>query len=527
MLKSLISKYSKDVAANKKVVFIITVAIFVGLILRLWHIDFGLFHSFYADEVEFAEPAIKYTFEAKNYISNNDWHKFIPISFVYGTFPVYLFTIATFIFSKTMNLLNVGFEKIHIYIFLRTTSAIATTLIIPVTGILALKLFKNKWVAVLATVFTALNWKLIAHAHYLNADILLVLTLMMSFLFAIYYFESKNSFYVWLMAIFMGLSVGTKVTAGLNYIFFLIPFLVKKDLKGLAGFILISYGTFAITNPFSMIFLGDKFGLRIIEMITKENGLVFDSVDTSPTKYLRALGLMVTPLVALLGFAGFFTNLKNKEKFWEHVFLVAPVILYFAFFTVGSRRVDRWLLPTLPIFIIYASQVIFQMRKYVSKSVFIILLAIVASHYLFYTALVTSQFKRHTPKSEAYLWMRNNTLPAENKYVITEEGLDPMNKLRSSMVRQFLVYENEGAQFVYPENPIGYHYIVLSSRPMENFKRPEVREKYPYYVSKWDAFEAELYDSGRYELIKSFVGSKPNLIPLSDVYIFRNLDPVL
>ena len=119
--------------------------------------------------------------------------------------------------------------------------------------------------------------------------------------------------------------------------------------------------------------------------------------------------------------------------------------------------------------------------------------------------------------------MRDNTKAWEGKYVITEQGLDPMNKLPSATVKQIPVYRNENAQFFYPESPRGYNYIVLSSRPMTNFKRPEVEKIFPEYTRRWQAFENELADTKHYKLIKAFELPKPNLVPLSDVYIYKNI----
>jgi hypothetical protein len=111
------------------------------------------------------------------------------------------------------------------------------------------------------------------------------------------------------------------------------------------------------------------------------------------------------------------------------------------------------------------------------------------------------------------------------KLVYTEEGLDPMNKLKFADVQKYNVYSSESAQFFLPQDPFLYDYVVLSSRPMENFKRPKVKETYPFYHKKWAEFEITVLDESNFELIKEFSLIKPNLIPLSDVYIYKNLKP--
>jgi hypothetical protein len=102
-------------------VLIILLAIF----FRLWHVDFGLPHSFYADEPEIAELAIKYTYEFRDIFINHNYYKLIPVNFVYGTFPAYMFTAATMVFSKSLNLLSITFTKTTLYIFMRTVNSLA------------------------------------------------------------------------------------------------------------------------------------------------------------------------------------------------------------------------------------------------------------------------------------------------------------------------------------------------------------------------------------------------------------------
>jgi len=59
---------------------------------------------------------------------------------------------------------------------------------------------------------------------------------------------------------------------------------------------------------------------------------------------------------------------------------------------------------------------------------------------------------------------------------------------------------------------------------MENHRRPEVKEAYPEYYLRWNGFFRTLNTTEKFELVKDFSLSKPNLIPLSDVFIYRNLD---
>src|SRR3989338_5317880 len=141
--------------SKKPAIFFLVVLTALGLFFRLYHIEFGLPHSFHADEPEITEPAIKYTYEFFNIIRNNDWYKLIPVSFVYGTFPVYFFTVFTMAFSKSLNILNVAFDKTSIFIFLRIVNSTVSFLIVPIGTLLYYKLFKDKLGALISALFLA------------------------------------------------------------------------------------------------------------------------------------------------------------------------------------------------------------------------------------------------------------------------------------------------------------------------------------------------------------------------------------
>lgn len=524
------TNWGKLVMSNKSLFFVAAGVLFLGIYLRLYHIEFGLPHSFYADEPEIAELAIKYTYEIKNIIRNNDYYKLIPISYVYGTFPAYMNTFFTMLFSKSSNLLGYGFDKMSIYVFLRVINALLSLTIPAVISLLSYKLFKNKELALATGILLLLNWKFIVHAHYINADITQAILLTLSFLaFQKYLQQKADTKFTVLTGVFYGLAVGTKITALISLPLYYYVFLKNRDTRGLLAFTFIVFGAFIISNPFSVVFATD-FAFRIYTMFTKEAGMVFDSVDYNPLKYIQALTFMLSPLVMITSLYGIFKitrrNPSESRNKYFHVFLIGNIIIYLLFFSLQNRRVDRWLLPILPIATMYATYGICKLKQVLNKSVFVAFTLIILTNYLYFPVLLTKQFQTNTPKSAAYIWMRDNIDPSLNKLVYTEEGLDPMNKLLGVLVFKYQVYTDEAAQFFIPENPDGYDYVVISSRPMENYKRSAVKNSYPFYYEKWNTFENKLQDENKFKLIKQFVLPKPNLIPLSDVFIYENLQPI-
>lgn len=519
--------------------------ILLGFGLRLWNINFGLPHSWYADEPEIGEPAIKYTYEIKGILINNDIYKLIPQSYVYGTFPVYFYTILTMIFSKTLGILGIAFAKMDLYVFMRVINAVISFALIPVFYLLIkrLGLTKRPLLAIIGVLLVAFNWKLIVHAHYLNHDIIITLLILLANLFFYRYLQKHgasgenrdgDTVNTLFFALFFGLAVSTKITVLLTFPIYLAIFLRHENFKNLLASIFIVIGIFIVTNPFAWLFMGDFLG-RLLEMRIKEGGMVFDSVNYSPFKYIEALSWILTLPVLLLSLLGITKSLtvrdngsvKDGARKQFYLVIILQIIFYLVFFSLQSRRVDRWMLPIVPNLILFSlvalNYLLDLFKKPSLKLIGIVLLGAFALYYLYFPALLLKHFQRNTPKSASYIWAKENLPPLSTKFGITEEGLDPLNKLPTAIIWQFNVYESESAQLIYPPDPTLYDYVFISSRPMFWTKNPEVVKKYPYYALKWSQFEESLNDPSKFMHIKSFELPRPNLIPLSNVSIYQKI----
>jgi 4-amino-4-deoxy-L-arabinose transferase-like glycosyltransferase len=301
-------------------------------------------------------------------------------------------TVSLMGFSKTLNLINISFDKTTIFIFLRIITVLISIGTILITTALAKKHLENSKTVLIVLALMALNWKFIVLSHYTNADIVLALTLLLSFYMFWLYDKNQTNKNLFLTAIFFGLAVGTKVTALLSLPLFLYVIWKKKDKYGLYGFVFSMAISFMISNPFSIIFFKD-FGMRVLEMLSKEGGLVFDSADYSPFKYLVGLMQMVTPAVLVAAIYGAYRKIKHTQDKDFDLFLVANVVLYLLFFSVQSRRVDRWLLPILPIVFIYAAvglEYVYEILK--DKKYQIGLAVLVGGIYLINPILLLTQF---------------------------------------------------------------------------------------------------------------------------------------
>lgn len=525
-------------STKKNVFYFFVTIVIISLFLRFWNLNFGLPHTFYADEPEFVEFAISYTFQIKDILLNNNWYKLTPVSYVYGTFPIYFYTLNTILFTQTMNILSISYDKTSIYVFLRSINVLISLILIPFTYLLYSKIFKDKLGACISALLVGLNWKLVVHSHYVNADIFITILLTFStFLILSYYYNHNNlklqKVSLTLSAIFIGLAAGTKITSLLTIPLLLFLILKKKDIIGFIAFILITVTSYLITNPFSLIFFED-FTNRVTSMSTKEAGLVFDSADLNPFKFVIGLSDIVTLPIFLISIFGMIMAIKKRDLRVINFILIGYILIYLLFFSLQLRRVDRWLLPTVPIVLIYGSYgLAFLVKKLLNfktvitaKILILLSLTITLSYYVYFDIVLIQQFQRNTPKSESYIWMKENInteYPPKSTLVYTEEGLDPLNKLPNSVVYHYPVYENEGAALFYPQDPTLFDYIILSSRPMENHKRPAVKEKYPEYYEKWRNFMYEIDNSNKFKMIKIFNTTNPNLAPFSEIKIYQNI----
>ncbi len=507
-----------------------------GLTLRLWQLNFGLPHSHYADEPEIGEFAIKYTYELKNILTNNDVYKLVPENYVYGTLPVYFYTILVMVFSKTLGILHITFSKMDLYVYMRVINALISFAVVPIFYLILNRLrFKHRiFVLVFGTFLTAFNWKLIVHAHYLNHDSIITVFILAANLFFLRYLQTRHAstepetdtVNTLLFGLCFGLAVSTKITVLLTLPIYLAVFANNRDFRNLFASIFVILGAFLVTNPFAWMFVGDFFA-RILEMQIKEGGLVFDSVDYGAFKYAFATSWLLTLPIGLLSLFGILKSTKETAKPLRQFYclMALQVVFYLVFFTLQSRRVDRWLLPIVPNLLLFAviavNFLVDKVNRGLIKYIGLAATASVSLYYLYFPAVLVSQFQRNTPKSASYIWAKANLPEASTKFGLTEEGLDPLNKLPLATIWQFNAYESKGGQFMYPPDPLLYDYIIISSRPMAWTKNPIVVEKYPYYASKWLKFDQELNNYNDFKLIKSFETSDPNLIPLSSVHIYK------
>jgi len=523
--------------SHKKFVCIFCLIFVLGVFLRFYNIGFGLPYVTYADEDKLGNKAVVLSYSLKDIITSKDFLRLAPDDFVYGTFPIYLNSIILLLYKIILKPFGQTVQLYGAYMTLRIVNGVLLLSLVPVLAVLYHRIFKDKLGTLIFTFLLAFNWKIIVHSHYLNTDILLTALLAISFLtlYNFYSSEKLNNKLLILSSIFYGLAVGTKVTALITLPLYLFLIIKKSNLKNAGKFLLVLVLSYAISNPFTFIQL-QRFFERVSQMRLKENGIVFDSADFTVYKYFLALIFMETLPVFIFSIVGAFWWAKKaveKKNYLFHIFLIGNFLIYFLFFTISSRRVDRWILPILPIALFYAAFICsFILKKAFTKSIIyktcaISLLLICSTYYLKFPFMLLSQFEIQTPQIKMFKWAKQNLISETPKILLTDTSLDPLREIHGVKIMKIGIYASQGAQNQLPYDPTFFEYVFVESRPFSRYQSPVVKELYPTYYARWKLFDDMVRKSSDFVLIKSFETQSPSLIPLSSIYLYKNLKYVL
>jgi hypothetical protein len=523
-----------------KELFIIS-ALGLGLFLRSYQIDYGLPYSFINDELDIYYEVIRFALNYKFFIPKEGLKGFAPSSYVYGMFPTYFLTLSVMTLNKISSLFKLPVDFNFYFVFMRIVTAVFSLFGVLFTTLIYKKVFKDK-VGIIITLFlSALNWKLIQHSHYLNHDTYLMVFSTGSIYFLISYFEtkkeSKKLFGLLISAILFGLAVGTKITALLAAPIIAIILLAKKDFKGLFFYAAVTFLSFTISNPFSILYF-NKFISRVLLMKNLEAGVVFGAVDTNPLKYIFSLTQMLTPIIFIFSVIGILKHsnqvikhFSKKDFLYPHLIMLSTILIYILFFSLSPRITERWLLPIIPLLLVYSAKEIrdLELNVKIKREIKILIATIIFLSYAYYPCVITKQLQMGKPRVNAYLWTKNFVEIPENSnlkiLMYTNKGdNDPFANIPHCDLKSFNVYESRGAQNQLPVDPINYDIVVLYSFLKRNIESDYIKSKYPDYYQAWSEFINNVTNSNRFKLIKSFSTTSPNLMEIPEFSIYKRID---
>lgn len=528
---------------HSHLITLILIAI-TGLFLRLYKIDFGRPQSFLYDENDIYDDVIRISQNYKFIIAKDGWEGFKPTSYVYGMFPTYFLILSTMIFNKTISILHTPVDFDFYFVYMRIITSLFSFLTVIFASLIYKEVFKDKKGTLLTFALTAVNWKLIVQSHYLNHDTFLAaLTTASLYFFATYLNNpDKKSSKAVISALILGLTAGTKITGLIIAPAIGTILIFNKDWKGLVAYFVFTIVGFSVSNPFSIIYFSEFFN-RMIDMRSVEAGIIFGDINNNPLRYLVSFFTLLTPAIFILSFYSIFRvikqlfiNIKSKkiEKNLQiHLVLIVIILTYLIFYSLTPRLTERWMVPIIPIFIIYASKALMDIFEKHHKNKIIIypVIALTLLSTTFFTFSLMKQLEKGKPRVKAYIWFTNYLKESDRgeKSILmyTNKGYrDPFARIKNCNLISYQVYEAKEASSFYPKDPFQYDYVILYSTMEKNYENKYIKNKYPEYYKAWSNFTETVKEPRNFRLLKEFKTIKPDLIGIPEFSIYENIKQI-
>ena len=198
-----------------------------------------------------------------------------------------------------------------------------------------------------------------------------------SFLFILNWYKFRNSKYLGLSSVFLGLSVLSKLTTliiiPVYLIVFILGFRQKKDASILI-FGLVFVLTFFIFFPAMMAdtsFVVSKLSGAVFKAVTDNYASDMIPAPILPIYYFVILGLKLSPVTIIIFIISLIFLTKSKEiisdKFRLLVFL--NLLLYLAVLSFSEQKIDRYSIAMFPSIILISS---FVVKNFLGRSKLII-----------------------------------------------------------------------------------------------------------------------------------------------------------
>jgi hypothetical protein len=306
-----------------------------------------------------------------NIIQNKDGN---PHFFDYPSFYIYL---QAFLFVVTKSFINL--QNIDFYIVGRMFTAILGGLSVLMIYLISKKMFNRK-VGVYSSLFLTFNFLHVHMSHYITTDLPMMFFCLLSFYFSLNVFLSgKLKDYIF-AGFFAGISCATKY----NFVVMTCPFIAHILYNWNNKFHWYKYINFKLFVSMLFVFIGFLLGCpysvldlssflkAFMEMANQVRfGVSFigaNDTNLVPSwiwyiDYLWKIGLWYPMSVVFVG--GVIIVLINLDK--KNIFLCSFPILYFIQIAIGSCRFDRYALPLIPFFSIFAGLFIWYAVEFINK----------------------------------------------------------------------------------------------------------------------------------------------------------------
>lgn len=475
---------------------IFLISLLVGGFLRFYKLNWGDNYFFHPDEYHIV-TAVGRLINAG--ITSN------PKLFSYGSLSVYL------VYITRQILVSLGSINPNIFIIGRFLAALFSTLTLINIFLLAKLIFPEKHIVPAMAAFTAAFIPgLVQQAHFLTPESFMTFWITLSTFFFIKYFQKQNLKNLFLSAVFMGLSGGTKISSLATIPFFLLTltiFDIRKqgiinNIKKCIAFLFVTFAFFFISFPYSIVDFENFKSISIYESSLSAgtiNVFYTRSFESSIPLlfqfnkiYPYTMGplFMVSFLGVILAVVKIYKE-KNRETI-AHMILLGTFLSYFAFNSLLYTKWTRFVHPTIPFLVIFAFVGVYEITKHIKiprvKKTFEIILSVLLIVSTATWGLMFFQiYKKNDIRVEASEWVIKNV--NTNKLIITETG----NTLEVPLSGTYNIIPFDFYNL--DENPIlfdslidylseGDYFIVQSRRIYYNHKN---KNKFPIVNNFYDA----------------------------------------
>jgi len=339
--------------------YIIFIILFIGVILRLWGINFGLPFQFHQDEPIIVNHAMAYG------TGDLNPHFFIipPLT----SYILFVFYGAYFLLLKVAGavtspeLFATGFLKdpAIFYIIGRfVVGFIPSVVSVYLTYKIASKLF-SKRAALFAALAMAVTFLNVVNSHYIYADNLLVMFCLLSYVAMVLLIQRPIRRNYIASSILIGLAIATKYNGAILLPSFLLTHIlvvrsanIKRVINAdIAVSVVVIIGTFLVCNPFSLL----DWRFFLDSMLHNTGGVYRGWGYHIKYSLFEGTGSLVT----IAGIIGLISLVKEKRSIG--IFLILFPFFFYLHLVFASQAYSRYVLCVIPFLLIGAGFLFFDL----------------------------------------------------------------------------------------------------------------------------------------------------------------------
>lgn len=435
----------------------------IGVILRLYNLDWGNPFYFHPDERNIASSITQLIFP----------NQMNPHFFAYGSFPIYLIYFTGFITNLFFKFQDLFIQSILIS---RFYSAFLSLLIIPSVYFIGKKL-GNKHIGLITAIFCALSVGLIQFAHFGTFEMWFTFLGIWLFYFSLNLIKEIKLKTILIVGILFGLLMAVKISSLPLMVIPIMSILInhfskKNSFKLLPYFIfpLISLIVFTITSPYVFLDFNSfkssinyESSVAIGTLPVFYTGEFFNSIPIL-FQFTRIYPFLINPILTILFIPSFFfvLYLSLKKKNYLYLLLIACFLLLFLPQAFLFAKWTRYIVPTLPfVYLIIAIAIENFFKKSVLSIKYYVLCVLIVISFIFAVSYFITAFLKQDSRIEASLWAKKN-IPSEAKIIseVYDMGIVPFNQYLQN-ISLFNFYDLDEIQAIKPQQT---EYIILPSQ---------------------------------------------------------------